>query len=64
MSEETYTEAEAHRFFANQLNGQTWDLLDKTERTKEEDELMVYAAHASCRHWLEAGTGVNHQRGE
>ena len=25
---------------------------------------MVYSAHASCRHWLEAGTGVNHQRGE
>jgi tetratricopeptide (TPR) repeat protein len=64
MSEETYTEAEAHRFFAIQFNGQTWDLLDKPERSKEEDELMVYSAHASCRHWLEAGTGVHHQRGE
>jgi hypothetical protein len=29
-----YTEAEAHRFFAIQFNGQTWDLLDKSERTK------------------------------
>jgi hypothetical protein len=62
--EKTYTEAEAHRFFAIQFNGQTWDLLDKSERTQEEDELMVYSAQASCRHWLEAGTGVNHQRGE
>jgi hypothetical protein len=64
MSEETYTEAEAHRFFAIRFNVQTWDLLEKAERTEEEDELMVYSAQASCRHWLEAGTGVNHQRGE
>jgi tetratricopeptide (TPR) repeat protein len=62
--EKTYTEAEAHRHFAIQFNGKTWDLLDKAERTKEEDELMVYSAQASCRHWLEAGTGANHQRGE
>lgn len=59
-----YTEAEAHRLFATQFNGQTWDLLDKTERTEEEDELMVYSAYASCRHWLEAGSGVHQQRGE
>jgi hypothetical protein len=62
--EKAYTEAEAHRLFAIQFNAQTWDLLDKTERNKEEEELMVYSAHASCRHWLEAGAGVNHQRGE
>jgi hypothetical protein len=65
MSEErAYTEAEAHRHFAIQFNGMTWDLLDKAERTKEEDERMLYSAFASCRHWLEAGTGVHHQRGE
>jgi tetratricopeptide (TPR) repeat protein len=65
MSEEkVYTEAEAHRHFAIQFNGMTWDLLDKAERTKEEDERMLYSAFASCRHWLEAGSGVHHQRGE
>jgi hypothetical protein len=65
MSEDTvYTEDEANRFFAIDLNGKTWDLLDKAERTTEEDELMLYSAYASCRHWLEAGTGVHHQRGE
>jgi hypothetical protein len=65
MSEEkVYTEAEAHRYFAVQFNGMTWDLLDKAGRTKEEDERMLYSAFASCRHWLEAGTGVHHQRGE
>jgi hypothetical protein len=62
--EEAYMEAEAHRFFAIQFNSQTWNLLGKPERTREEDELMVPSAHASCRHWLEAGTSVNHQRGE
>jgi hypothetical protein len=62
--EKTYTEAEAHRFFAIDYNGKTWDLLDKADRTADDDELMVHSAHASCRHWLVAGTGVNHQRGE
>jgi hypothetical protein len=65
MSEEkTYTEAEAHRFFAIEFNGQTWGLLEKSDRTAEEDALMVHCAHASHRHWVEAGTGVHQQRGE
>ncbi|MGC9332725.1 MAG: hypothetical protein ACP5JJ_01140 [Anaerolineae bacterium] len=62
--EKTFTEADAHRYFAIQFNGETWNLLEKAERTKMEDERMVYAAFASCRHWLEAGTGVHHQRAE
>jgi hypothetical protein len=65
MSEEqTFTETEAHRYFAIQFNSETWNLLEKAGRTKEEDERMVCAAFASCRHWLEAGTAVHHQRGE
>jgi tetratricopeptide (TPR) repeat protein len=65
MSEEkTYTAAEANKFFAVEFNNKTWALLGKGDRTQEEDELMVHSAHASCRHWLDAGTGVNHQRGE
>jgi hypothetical protein len=62
--EKTYTEPEAHRFFAVRYNGATWNLLEKPDRTKEEDELMIYTAHASCCHWLAAGTGLHHQRGE
>jgi hypothetical protein len=62
--EKTYAEAEAHRYFAIKFNGMTWDLLGKKQRTPEEDERMLYSAFASCRHWLEAGTGVHHQRGE
>ena len=62
--DQTFTESEAHRYFAIQFNSETWNLLEKAGRTKEEDERMVCAAFASCRHWLEAGTGVHHQRGE
>jgi hypothetical protein len=47
--EKSYTESEAQRFFAIHYHGKTWDLLDKPNRTRE-DELMVYTAHASCCH--------------
>ena len=59
-----YTVPEAHRHFAVQFNEETWKLLEQPERSPAEDERMVYASHASCRHWLEAGTSVNHQRSE
>jgi hypothetical protein len=62
--EKTFTEAEAHLHFAKQYNGKTWDLLDKPDRTKDEDERMLDYAHASLAHWRVAGTAVHHQRGE
>lgn len=64
MSEDkTFTEAEAQLHFAKQFNGKTWELLNKQERTKNENELLVDYAHASLAHWRVAGTGVNLQRG-
>ena len=63
-AEDTYNEAEAHRALAIQYHSQTWDLLDKEDRSPEDDELMIHTAHTSCRHWLEVGTGLHHQRGE
>jgi hypothetical protein len=62
--EERYTEQEAHAHFARSLNGEVWGLLGQAERTPEESERMVHAAHASLYHWLFAGGGVNQQRGE
>ena len=62
--EKKYTEAEAQRFFAGRFNNQVWSLLQKSDRTGEDDELMIHTAHASCCHWLQIGTGLNHQRGE
>ena len=59
-----YTLEEAQREFARSTNGQVWELLQKEDRSPAENELMIHAAHASCYHWINVGTGVHHQRGE
>jgi hypothetical protein len=65
MSEEkTYTEVEADRRFAAKFNGEVWGLLEKADRSRFEDEVMIHSAHASCCHWLKVGTGLHHQRAE
>ena len=55
---------EAHRHFAKALNGETWSLLDKEDRTREEGERMLAAVFASYYHWLHAGKEIHLQRGE
>jgi len=62
--EKTFTEQEAHRFFGGQLNGTVWQLLEKADRSADEDERMVHAAHGSLYHWLQVGTALHQQRGE
>jgi hypothetical protein len=52
------------RALAATLFNRTWTLLDKPDRSVEEDSEMVHAAHASCFHWLQVGTPVNAVRGE
>lgn len=65
MSEnEKYTEMEAHELFAKRFNGSVWELLEKQDRTPEEDERMIAAAYASNFHWSFVGTEVHQQRGE
>jgi len=61
---EGYSIEEAHKLFAAEYNGGVWELLEKDDRTEEESAKMLHMAHASCAHWLKAGTEVNHQRGE
>jgi hypothetical protein len=39
-------------------------LLDKKDRTKEDDDRMIHAAHASRFHWGEIGTPLEFERGE
>lgn len=53
-----------HQKLASQLFNQTWDLIDKTDRTKAEDALMIHKAHASMYHWMQDGTPLHFQRGE
>lgn len=63
-AEHKATEQESHRKFAVDLFNLVWDLLDKEERTKEEDDRMLHAAHASRFHWGEIGTPLEFERGE
>lgn len=59
-----FTLDQAHEKFAKSLNGRTWELLGKVDRTTAEDKEMVLAASASLYHWLQVGSAVNDQRGE
>ena len=62
--EKKYTEKECHKRFAVNCFNLVWTLMDKKNRTKEEDDKMVHAAHASRFHWGEIGTPVELERGE
>ena len=48
---------------ADLFNG-TWSLLERDDRTTDEDARMIHMAHASTFHWSEVGTAVNLVRGE
>jgi tetratricopeptide (TPR) repeat protein len=41
-----------------------WTLLEKEDRTVEEDDRMLHMAHASRYHWGQIGTVENRSRGE
>ncbi len=62
MSSEITTEI--HKKLGISLFNKVWELIDKKDRSREECELMINAAHASLYHWMQAGTAVNFARGE
>jgi len=49
---------------AARLFNRVWELLDRTDRTTEDDDEMVHAAHASRLHWGQVGEPVHWARGE
>jgi len=58
-----------HEKFAKASFNKTWDLMEKKDRTVEEDNEMVHTVHSSRYHWgvlvaNNKGTPVNLQRGE
>lgn len=55
---------ELERKIAAGLFNHVWDLLEKEDRTREEDERMVHAAHASRFAWQDVGTPRNRGVGE
>jgi DNA-binding transcriptional MerR regulator len=52
------------RKLAADLFNHTWTLLEKPDRTSNEDDEMIHAAHASRFHWGEVGEPANLARGE
>ena len=55
---------ETRRALAVGLFNYTWTLLETPNRTREQDDEMIHAAHASRYHWGEVGEAVNLARGE
>jgi hypothetical protein len=55
---------EEHRRVAVELFNRVWQLLERPQRSAEDVDEMIHAAHASRYHWSKAGTVVNLARGE
>lgn len=54
-----------HKKLGIELFNYTWELLDKPQRTRAENDTMIHAAHASRFHWEKGGgAAVNLARGE
>jgi hypothetical protein len=43
----------AHKYFAAHCFNRAWDLIEKKDRTSEDDRLMVALNQASIYHWLQ-----------
>jgi hypothetical protein len=55
---------EQRRRLAVDLFNHTWTLMRLPERTPDQDDELIHAAHASRHHWAEVGTTANLARGE
>jgi DNA-binding transcriptional MerR regulator len=57
-------DTEAERRLGVDLFNKTWTLMEKTDRTQDDDDEMVHCAHASAYHWRQVGTAANRSRSE
>jgi DNA-binding transcriptional MerR regulator len=53
-----------HRTLGVDLFNRTWTLMEKDDRTPEDDDEMIHMAHASAYHWQQVGTRANRARSE
>lgn len=53
--------AAAHEYFAAHCFNRAWDLIEKKDRTAEDDRLMVALNQASIYHWLQRPDCGNQQ---
>jgi hypothetical protein len=49
----SFDAAAAHRFFSAHCFNQGWNLIDKPDRTSDDDEQLLLLAHASLWHWTQ-----------
>ena len=55
---------EAHTAFAKVANNATYGLLDRDDRSPDEDAVMIHQAHAAAFHWSRAGGPTHMARAE
>jgi hypothetical protein len=55
---------ETERRLAVDCFNKTWTLIEKQDRSAEDDDEMLHCAHASAYHWQQVGTVVNRARSE
>ena len=55
---------ETHRRLGVDLFNKAWTLMEKSDRTPEDDDELIHCAHASAYHWLQVGTQANRARSE
>jgi hypothetical protein len=53
-----------HRRWAVTLFNGTWEFMERSDRSADEDAEMAHMAHASLYHWLQIGGPENAARGE
>jgi hypothetical protein len=54
MSKKTeFDQAAAHKYYSASCFNKAWDLIDKENRTPEEEEQMIRLTHASFYHWTQ-----------
>jgi hypothetical protein len=56
--------ADEHRELGKELFNRTWTLMELEDRTPEQDDELVYTAHASRYHWSRVGGPEHAARGE
>ena len=56
--------ADIHRTMAAETFNATWEYLDKSMRSSEENDMMVHATHAARYHWARVGTPLEFERGD
>jgi len=64
MADEKLTLDQWHKKQAVALFNATWDLIDKKDKSKQDEINMIHTAHASRYHWGQIGAALEFARGE